>query len=138
MSEGRPGPSGAAGRLAERYLRAVAGQDWETVERCLAPTVGRDGPFGDDVEGIDDYMGLLRRTMPSLPGYRMDLDRVTELGGGRVLVELRETVEIDGAPVVTDECLLLAVDDDDRITRVSIYIRRARASPAGRAVGFAP
>jgi hypothetical protein len=76
--------------------------------------------------------------MPSLPGYRMDLDRVTELGGGRVLVELRETVEIDGAPVVTDECLLLAVDDDDRITRVSIYLRRARARPAGRAVGFAP
>ena len=109
MSEGRPGPAGAAGRLAERYLRAVAAQDWASVERCLAPSVVRDGPFGDDVEGLEDYMGFLRRTMPSLPGYRMDIDRVTEMGDGRALVELRETVEIDGAPVVTDECLVFAV-----------------------------
>ena len=71
----------------------MAGQDWASVERCLAPSVVRDGPFGDDVEGLEDYMGFLRRTMPSLAGYRMDIDRVTEMGDGRVLVELRETVE---------------------------------------------
>lgn len=137
MSEGRPGPAGAGGRLAERYLRAVAAQDWASVEECLTPSVVRDGPFGDDVEGLENYMGFLRRTMPSLPGYRMDIDRVTEMGDGRVLVELRETVEIDGAPVVTPECLVFFLADD-RVARVSIYLRRAPVRPPGRAVGFAP
>jgi len=116
--------------LAERYLRAVAGQDWESVERYLAPSVVRDGPFGDDVAGLEDYMGFLRRTMPSLSGYRMDIDRVTEMGDGRVLVELRETVEMDAARVVTHECLVFAVDGG-RVSRVSIYIRRAPVRPAG-------
>jgi len=135
MPEARPDTPGAAAQLVERYLHAVAAQDWASVEACLSPAVVRDGPFGDDFAGLDDYMAFLRRTMPSLPGYDMDIDRVTETGGGRVFAELRETVEIDGEPLVTEECLVFALDD--RITRVSIYIRRAPVRPATRAVGSA-
>ena len=74
-----------AGALAERYLRAVAAQDWATVQACVAPDVVRLGPFGDDVEGRGPYLELLQRTMPALPGYHLDIDRVTEVGGGRGL-----------------------------------------------------
>jgi limonene-1,2-epoxide hydrolase len=95
--------------------------------------VVRDGPFGDDFEGLEDYMSFLRRTMPALPGYEMDIDRVTALGADRVLVELRETVEVDGKPLVTDECLVFALDD--RIRRVSIYIRHV--PPVTRVIGSA-
>ncbi len=112
--------------VVERYLRAVAAQDWAVVEACLAPAVVRRGPFADDFEGRAPYLEFLCRTMPSLPGYHMDLGRVTSLGsaedGARVVAELRETVEVDGVPLVTDEVLLF--DVGDRIEAVSVYIRR--------------
>jgi ketosteroid isomerase-like protein len=119
--------SSGAGALAERYLRAIAAQDWATVGACVAPDVVRLGPFGDDVEGRGPYLELLRRTMPALPGYRLDIDTVTEVGGGRVFVELRETVEIDGRPLVTHECLVVEVAGD-AVARVAIYIRQDGAS----------
>ena len=111
--------------LVERFLRSVAIQDWKAVNGCISPDVVRRGPFGDDVDGRAPYVDLLGRTMPALPGYRMDLDRVTGAGGhGNHLVfaELRETLVVDGAPVVTEECLVFEVEGV--ITTVSIYIRR--------------
>lgn len=122
--------------MVARYLGGVADQDWDVVEACLAGSVRRDGPYGDDVEGIVDYLAFLRRTMPSLPGYRMDLDRVTALGDGRVVAELRETVDAGGAPLETHECLVFALADG-LIERVSIYLRQAPVSPAAGAVGSA-
>ncbi len=122
MSDGAPGP---AARLVERYLRAVAAQDWDTVGACVSPTVVRRGPFADDFEGREPYLEFLRRTMPALPGYRMDLDRVAVsegAAGPRVYAELRETVVMGGEAVVTDECLVFEVGE--RIDSVSIYIRR--------------
>ncbi len=121
MFDGTPRPAA----LVERYLRAVAAQDWETVAACLAPAVVRRGPFADDFEGREPYLEFLRRTMPALPGYRMDLDRVEVAegeAGPRVYAELRETVVVDGDAVVTDECLVFEVGE--RIESVSIYIRR--------------
>ena len=50
---------------------------------------------------------------------------MTEVGGGRVFVELRETVELDGVPLLTHECLVFDVVDD-RVARVAIYIRQDR------------
>jgi hypothetical protein len=125
------GTAGAAA-LAERYLRAIAAQDWATVAACVAPDVVRLGPFGDDVEGRGPYLELLQRTMPALPGYRLDIDAATEVGGGRVFVELRETVEIDGTPLLTHECLVVDVDlARGAVARVAIYIRRDGGPRAG-------
>jgi ketosteroid isomerase-like protein len=115
--------AGDAGALAERYLRAIAAQDWATVEASVARDVVRLGPFGDDVEGRGPYLELLQRTMPALAGYRLDIDAVTEDGYGRVFVELRETVEVDGAPLLTHECLVVDVAQG-AVARVAIYIRQ--------------
>ncbi len=112
-----------AGALAERYLRSLAAQDWAAVEACVAPDVVRLGPFGDDFEGRGPYLAFLQRTMPALPGYRLDIGTVTEAGGGRVFVELRETVEFDGLPLLTHECLVFDVVDG-RVARVAVYIRQ--------------
>jgi limonene-1,2-epoxide hydrolase len=118
------GGPGGDDRLAERYLRAVAAQDWPTVVACLAPGVVRHGPFGHDtVVGADAYLDYLRHTMPALAGYRLDIDRITDTGGGRVFVELRETVLVEGAPLLTHECLVFGVADR-RIETVAIYIRQ--------------
>ena len=125
---GEPSRDGA-GPIAERYLRAVASQDWGTVEACVAEGIVRHGPFGDDVEGRGPYLEFLRRTMPALPGYRMDLDLVSEAAGGRAFVELRETVEVDGAPLVTHEVLVVSLDDHGLVADVAIYIRSDPAPP---------
>ena len=111
--------------VAVRYLEAVAGQDWGAVTACLASDVLRRGPFGDDFEGAPAYVSFLQRTMPALPGYRMDIDRVTDLGDQRALVELRETVELDSGTLVTHECLVFVVDPDGLLNEISIYIRQA-------------
>jgi limonene-1,2-epoxide hydrolase len=113
-----------AGPLAERYLRAVAEQDWQTVSACVASDVVRHGPFGDDVEGMDQYLSFLKRTMPSLPGYRMDIDRVNELGNQRAMVELRETIVVDSGPLETFECLVFEVNSEGLLANISIYIRQ--------------
>jgi hypothetical protein len=118
----------SAGALAERYLLAVAAQDWPGVEACVTPGVRRLGPYGDDYEDRGPYLEFLQRTMPALPGYRLDIDRVTEVGQGRVFVELRETVEVDGAPLLTHECLVFDVVED-QIATVAIYIRQDTKRP---------
>jgi hypothetical protein len=117
--------SSLACSVSIRYLQALARQDWGEVTACLAVDVLRRGPFGDDFEGITDYVSFLRRTMPSLPGYRMDIDHVTDLGDGRAMVELRETVELEKGLLVTHECLVFHVDTDGLLNEISVYIRQA-------------
>ncbi len=114
----------SVGPLAERYLDAVAQQDWPTVSACIASAVVRHGPFGDDVKGTDEYLSFLKRTMPSLPGYRMDIDRVNELGDQRAMVELRETIVVESGPLETFECLVFEVNDEGLLADISIYIRQ--------------
>jgi hypothetical protein len=111
--------------VAIRYLGALASQDWGAVTECLASDVQRRGPFGDNFKGVPAYVSYLQRTMPALPGYRMDIDGVTELGGERALVELRETIELDSGPFITHECLVFVVDSDGLLNEISIYIRQA-------------
>jgi hypothetical protein len=127
----------SAGALAERYLLAVAAQDWPTVEACLAPDVARLGPYGDDFGDRGPYLAFLQRTMPALAGYRLDIDTVTEVSDGRVFVELRETVEVHGAPLLTHECLVFDVVED-RVARVAIYIRQDAAKADGARDGGVP
>lgn len=96
--------------------------------RCLASRVVRHGPFGDDFEGATSYLSFLQRTMPSLPGYHMDIDHVTELDDRRVMVELRETVQLETGPLVTHECLVFVIGPEGLLEEISVYIRQAPPS----------
>jgi predicted ester cyclase len=114
--------------VATRYLQALARQDWDEVTGCLATEVIRHGPFGDDFNGATAYVSFLQRTMPSLPGYRMEVDRVTALGDQRAMVELRETITPDSGALITHECLLFEIDADGLLREISVYIRQAPQS----------
>ena len=62
--------------------------------------------------------------MPTLPGYSMDIARVTYVQDGRLaFAELAETVSVDGSPLRTEESLVFELDADSRIARVDIFIK---------------
>lgn len=111
--------------VVARYLDAVATGDWGSAEACLAADVERVGPFGDTYTGRSEYLDFLRKLMPTLQGYEMDLRRVMVSGDGRAAVaELTETVDMDGRTVVTPESLVFDIDPDGLIRAIRIYIQR--------------
>jgi ketosteroid isomerase-like protein len=109
--------------VVERYLQAVVAHDWQGLTECLAEDVVRVGPFGDTYTPRDPYVAFLADLMPKLPGYAMVVGRVVH-AGRCVVVELSETVELDGKAVVTPEALVFDLDVDGRIARIAIYIQR--------------
>jgi hypothetical protein len=112
--------------VVEGYLEAVAAQDWDRLRASVTADVVREGPFGDVYSGVDPYVEFLSALMPTLPGYSMELARVTYVDGGRrAFAELSETVELDGTSTVTPEVLVFDVDADGLITHVAIYTRRS-------------
>ena len=116
--------------LIRRYLDGVAGQDWDAVSECLTEDVRRVGPFGDVYEGRPAYLAFLRGVMPTLAGYRMDVERVLSVGDGSAAVaELSETVVFDGRPVRTPESLVFDLDPAGRIRHIAIYIQQEARPP---------
>jgi ketosteroid isomerase-like protein len=109
--------------VIERYLRTMVEHDWAAFRACLADEFTRVGPYGDTYSSKDDYVAFLLDLMPRLPGYEMEVGRVTYTGNVG-FAELTETVERDGAPRRTPECLTFELADDGRISRVEVFIQR--------------
>jgi hypothetical protein len=112
------------GKIVETYLEAIATQDWDRMRETIRGDVHRIGPYGDVYDGKDDYLKFLSELLPTLPGYAMDVARVTYCDERRAVVELTETVTVGGTPRVTPEVLLFDLDDDGRISRIEIFTRR--------------
>ncbi|HYZ68305.1 MAG TPA: nuclear transport factor 2 family protein [Mycobacterium sp.] len=113
--------------IVERYLHAIAAQDWDVVDECITDDIVRVGPYGDRFVGRDVYLAYIAELMPKLAGYTMKLDRVTYAADRLAFAELRETVEVEGKRTVTQEVLVFELGADGRIARVEIYIQ----TPAG-------
>ena len=77
-------------------------------------------------------MAFLSDLMPTLAGYEMEVTRVTYAGDGMAFAELAETVEVDGTPLRTPECLTFELADDGRIRRVEVFTQSHPSGPAGR------
>jgi hypothetical protein len=118
------------GKIVERYLATMVAHDFDAMAGCLATDVVRVGPFGDTYTPRGPYVEMLAQLMPSLPGYSMRIDRVVELEKGRlVLVELTETVEMNGAPLATPEALVFELNPEGLIAHISIYIQTLGVTP---------
>jgi hypothetical protein len=108
----------------ERFLAAMVGHDWAGMGTCVTDDVRRVGPFGDVYEGKRDYVGFISGLLPSLPGYRMDVERVTYVEGQRLaFAELAETVTMDGEARRTPEALVFGLSSDGLIRSIDIYIQ---------------
>jgi ketosteroid isomerase-like protein len=108
--------------VIERYLQALDAGDWSTFADCLADDddFTRVGPYGDTYSSKAEYVAFLTELMPTLAGYVLDVTRVT-YADGMAFAELAETVEVDGAPLRTPECLTFELSDDGRIRRIEIF-----------------
>jgi ketosteroid isomerase-like protein len=116
--------------IVQRYLETMVAHDFDAMAGCLAEDVVRVGPFGDTYTPRGPYVEMLAQLMPSLPGYSMRIDRVVELEKGRlVLVELTETVEMNGAPLATPEALVFELNPEGLIAHISIYIQTLGVTP---------
>ena len=111
---------GVEGRIIERYLLALTDHDWDALAECLSDDIVRVGPYGDTYEGKPAYISFISDLLPTLPGYAMDITRVT-YGDGVAFAELSETVAVGGAPLRTPECLTFDLADDGRIRRVEVF-----------------
>ena len=115
--------------MVEEYLAGMVAHNWDRVTSTLAASVVRVGPFGDTFTPREPYVAFLRELMPKLPGYSMEVRRVVA-AGSTVVAELTESVEVDGAPLVTPEALVFDLDGDGRIAHVAVYLQRLGDVPS--------
>ena len=106
--------------VIERFLRSLVEHDWPAFGACLADNFTRVGPYGDTYSSKADYVAFLSELMPTLAGYEMQVTRVSYTDGVG-FAELSETVEVDGVPLRTPECLSFDLTDDGRISRVEVF-----------------
>ena len=111
---------GVEGRVVERYLLAITEHDWDALADCVTDDVVRVGPYGDTYESKAAYITFLSDLLPTLPGYSMQISRVT-YGEGVAYAELAETVAVGGAPLRTPECLTFDLTEDGRIARIEVF-----------------
>jgi hypothetical protein len=120
--------------VVERYLDAIIGHDWNALAACLSGDgFARVGPWGDEYPDKTEYVAFIADLMPKLPGYEMRVDRVTYSADRRLaVVELTETVEVEGLPHPTPEALVFDLDGDSeqaRIRRIQVFIQTPGVEP---------
>jgi len=115
----------AEAAVVERFLTAMAGQDWDTMAACLSDGIERVGPYGDVYRGKREYIRFISGLIPTLEGYRMRVHRIVAGADGQTaMAELSETVEIDDRRIVTEEGLVFDLDAAGLIRHITIYIQR--------------
>jgi ketosteroid isomerase-like protein len=106
-----------------RYLDRLVNHDWDAVAECLHPEVVRVGPFNDTYTPRDRYVKFLATVLPSLVDYEMTVQRLVA-SDSVVMVQLTETMELDGSADVTREVLVFDTDPGALIIRIDIFIQR--------------
>ncbi|MGZ6994694.1 MAG: nuclear transport factor 2 family protein [Acidimicrobiia bacterium] len=113
-----------ASGVVERYLESIRDHEWDALAACLADDFTRVGPYGDTYSSKPEYLAFISDLMPRLPGYSMEITRVT-YADGVAFAELSETVEVKDGPLRTPECLTFALTADGLIARVEVFIQTA-------------
>lgn len=124
----------AAAGVVERYLDAIIGHDWDALADCLSDDgFSRVGPWGDEYPDKATYLAFIADLMPRLPRYEMRIDRVTYSADERLaVVELTETVDVEGRRHPTPEALVFDLDADGgrgRIRRIQVFIQTLGVEP---------
>jgi hypothetical protein len=116
--------------VVEEYLGAFAARDWPRFAAVLADEkLLRVGPFMDVIESKDDYVEFLSHLMPTLLNYEVRVDRVSDMGSGRILVELSEIFDVNGVQTEYPQADIFEVDAAGKICGVSIFMKTPGSQP---------
>ena len=114
----------------EEYLASFASWDWDRFASILSDGgLRRVGPFMDVIESKDDYVAFLSQLTPTLANYEVRVDRISEIGPQRFLVELSETFDVAGVRTEYPQADLFEVDTVGKIKGVSIFMKTPGAQP---------
>lgn len=111
-------------RILERYFDALRARDWGALAACLSDDVHRTGPYLDDVRGRQPYVDFLAKVLPSLRNHELEVSRIREVPPHSAVVELSETMDIEGTRKTFPEVLLFDFDAQGLISRIDIYIKQ--------------
>lgn len=111
----------------ERYLAALARQDWDALAACLTDDVERIGPYNDVYRGREPYVAFLAATLRALQGYELRVSRLIA-GGDTVVAELSETVDMPSGRQRTDEAVVFDLSPDGLIRHVAVFLRKSSAA----------
>jgi ketosteroid isomerase-like protein len=114
--------------IVERYLDALTAHDWDRFAACLHDDFTRVGPYGDTYSSKAEYVAYLSAMMPTLPGYSMEVSRIT-YGDGVAYAELAETMSDEQGPLRTPECITFDLAADGRIARIEVFIQTWPRTP---------
>jgi len=121
----------AAVDVVSRYMTALEAGDWDRLAATLADEgLVRDGPFVDVIHGKDAYVEFLRRVTSPFKNYELRVSRLAVSAEGRVYAELHECMDRDGGRAEYPEVILFDVDDHDRISYVSVFMKRPGGEPS--------
>jgi hypothetical protein len=114
----------------EEYLRAFAARDWTAFDAILSDEqLRRVGPFMDVIESKADYVDFLSHLMPTLVNYEVRVDRISETGPRRFLVELSEIFDVDGVRTEYPQADLFETDAAGKVCGVSIFMKTPGSEP---------
>jgi len=119
----------ARGAVVERYLAALARQDWPALATCLAADVDRIGPYGDRYQGREPYVAFLRETLAALTGYDLHVSRLI-VTHDVVVAQLAETVDTPDGRRRTHEAVVFDLDAAGLIRGVQVFLRRSEVVSA--------
>jgi len=116
--------------VVDEYLRTFAARDWEGFGAILADeNLRRVGPFMDVIETKEDYVEFLRHLMPTLINYEVRVDRVSQCGPKRFVVELSEIFDVEGVRTEYPQADLFEVDAAGKVCGVSIFMKTPYSKP---------
>jgi limonene-1,2-epoxide hydrolase len=116
--------------VVEEYLSAFAARDWTRFAAVLADeNLHRVGPFMDVIESKDDYVDFLSNLMPTLINYEVRVDRVSDMGSKRFLVELSEIFDVNGVRTEYPQADIFEVDAAGKVCGVSIFMKTPGSQP---------
>ncbi|GAA1827724.1 hypothetical protein GCM10009836_01800 [Pseudonocardia ailaonensis] len=116
--------------VIRQFLDALRAHDWPKFADAISDErFVRVGPYIDTLESKDEYVEFLREIMPQIPGYEMELERISAIGPDRYLVEMAENVVVDGVPTPGPQANIFELDGTGKICGVSIFKKSPAAKP---------
>jgi hypothetical protein len=113
--------------VVEDFVRYYRERDWDRLATCFNDhDFERVGPYVDVISSKDEYLNFLQRVVPTMgDDYALIAERVVYVPEQRLaFAQLTEHLRVDGAMTDIPEAIVFDLDNQDRITRMRLYLQQ--------------